>query len=128
MIGRSAQKQPVVAFEVLQGRRTGWSLIGWMGIVAAFVIASFYIVVAGWTMDYTVKHLVDFSKPVRAEALEKSLQYQADATIGDMRLTLVDDRAADLAQPKIAEIENRLRTAQSKKTWKPVEHRTSIVP
>ena len=109
MIGRSAQKQPVVAFEVLQGRRrTGWSLIGWMGILAAFVIASFYIVVAGWTMDYTMKHLVDFSKPVRAEALEKSLQYQADATIGDMRLTLVDDLTADLADPKIAEIENRL--------------------
>ena len=28
MIGRSAQKQPVVAFEVLQGKRTGWSIIG----------------------------------------------------------------------------------------------------
>lgn len=108
MIGRSAQKQPVVAFEVLQGRRTGWSVIGWLGIVAAFVIASFYIVVAGWTMDYTVKHLVDFSKPVRVEALEKSLRYQADEPIETMRATLIADRAEDLAAPLIGEIENRL--------------------
>ena len=108
MIGRSAQKQPVVAFEVLQGRRTGWSLIGWLGIVAAFVIASFYIVVAGWTMDYTIKHLVDFSKPVRAEALEKSLEYQAHESLESMRSSLVDDRAADLAAPMVAGIENRL--------------------
>ena len=108
MIGRSAQKQPVVAFEVLQGRRTGWSVIGWLGIVAAFVIASFYIVVAGWTMDYTVKHLVDFSKPVRVEALEKSLRYQADEPIETMRATLIADRAEDLAAPLIGKIENRL--------------------
>ncbi|MCP4836092.1 MAG: sodium-dependent transporter, partial [Phycisphaera sp.] len=58
MIGRAAQAQPVVAFERLKGRASGWSVIGWMGIVASFLILSFYIVVAGWSMDYTVKHLV----------------------------------------------------------------------
>ena len=134
MIGRSAQKQPVVAFEVLQGRRTGWSLIGWMGIVAAFVIASFYIVVAGWTMDYTVKHLVDFSKPVRAEALEKSLNYQATEPLEDMAFVLTEDRAERIAKPKIAEIENSLPPS----TWElyrefmlamePDDNRTSRLP
>ncbi len=108
MIGRSAQKQPVVAFEVLQGKKTGWSLLGWLGMIAAFVIATYYIVVAGWTMDYTLKHLVDFSKPVRAVAVEKSLEYQANESLEAMKLTLIEDRADTLAKPLLAEIENRL--------------------
>ncbi|HAC08987.1 MAG TPA: sodium-dependent transporter, partial [Phycisphaerales bacterium] len=37
MIGRAAQAQPVVAFERLKGRASGWSVIGWMGIVASFL-------------------------------------------------------------------------------------------
>jgi NSS family neurotransmitter:Na+ symporter len=53
LIGRSSQKSPVAAFRVLDGPRTPWQGIGWMGVAAAFVILSYYSVVAGWTLHYT---------------------------------------------------------------------------
>ena len=49
-IGRAAQRNPVGAYRMLAGR--GWPLIGAMGLVAAFMILSFYIVIAGWTVAY----------------------------------------------------------------------------
>jgi len=53
VIGRRAQKSPAGAFEKL-GRQHGvaWSLVGWMGVAAGFLILSFYSVIAGWTMHY----------------------------------------------------------------------------
>ncbi len=53
IIGRAAQKDPVGAFRML-GRRP-WPLVGFMGILAAFLILSFYGVVAGWTLAFAVK-------------------------------------------------------------------------
>lgn len=105
-IGRAAQAQPVVAFERLKGRPSGWSMIGWMGLVASFLILSFYIVVAGWSVDYTVKHLVDFGRPVHEAAVEQSLEYEATTPIDEMRQTLLDARIAKLAAPGIAAARN----------------------
>ncbi|MHC4305232.1 MAG: sodium-dependent transporter, partial [Planctomycetota bacterium] len=50
MIGRAAQKQPVEAFRTLQGQRTAWASVGWLGVLAGFIILSYYIAVAGWAM------------------------------------------------------------------------------
>lgn len=53
VIGRTAQKDPVGAFRQLGGGR--WPLIGYLGIASAFLILSFYSVVAGWTLAFAVK-------------------------------------------------------------------------
>ncbi|MFB0986602.1 MAG: hypothetical protein QMB94_09905, partial [Phycisphaerales bacterium] len=108
MIGRAAQAQPVVAFERLKGKPTGWSLIGWMGVLGAFLILSFYIVVAGWSMDYTVKHLVDFGKPIREQAVAESHIYEATTSTNSMRESLVSARADRIANPRIDAIEARI--------------------
>lgn len=50
VIGRHTRKDPVGAFKRLKGG--GWTLVGWMGVVAGFVILSYYSVVAGWAVDY----------------------------------------------------------------------------
>ncbi|GAB3678687.1 sodium-dependent transporter [Salinisphaera aquimarina] len=50
LIGRAAQRNPVAAFRHVAGR--GWPAVGAMGIVTAFIILSFYVVVAGWTIAY----------------------------------------------------------------------------
>lgn len=50
LIGRTAQRNPVGAFATLGGR--GWPLVGGIGVLAGFVILSFYIIVAGWTLAY----------------------------------------------------------------------------
>jgi NSS family neurotransmitter:Na+ symporter len=55
VVGRRAQKDPVGAFGKLKGGP--WKLVGYMGVVAAFVILSFYSVVAGWTIEYLIKAL-----------------------------------------------------------------------
>lgn len=60
MIGRAGQSQPILAFHKIAGRRTGWSIVGWLGVLSGFIIGSFYIVVAGWAMDYTLKSVVGY--------------------------------------------------------------------
>lgn len=66
---------PLMAAELALGRRGGpgvvhslgmavgrlgtrWNVLGWMGVAAAFVILSFYSVVAGWALAYAVKAAV----------------------------------------------------------------------
>ncbi len=53
LIGRRAQRSPAGAFGRILGEQTAWRLVGWMGVVAGFVILSYYSVVAGWTLNYT---------------------------------------------------------------------------
>ncbi len=95
MIGRSAQAQPVLAFRKLQGGPTGWSLVGWLGIIAGFIILSFYIVVAGWAMDYTLKSVVGFTNPIGQKASETALVYKATEPLESMRIELAEHAAAE---------------------------------
>ena len=53
VIGRAAERNPVGAFARLKGG--AWTGVGFLGIIAAFVILSFYNVVAGWTLAYVLK-------------------------------------------------------------------------
>ncbi len=58
MLGRRGRQSPINtmrALAVAEGRTGAWQLLGWMGIVAGFVILSFYSVVAGWTLAYTFR-------------------------------------------------------------------------
>jgi len=51
-IGRAAQRNPVGAFAKLKGG--AWTGVGYLGVAAGFIILSFYAVVGGWTLAYTV--------------------------------------------------------------------------
>ena len=51
MLGRTTGRNPVGAFRALRPA-SAWPVVGWLGVVAGFVILSFYGVVAGWAMDY----------------------------------------------------------------------------
>ncbi len=56
-IGRMGRENPVDALlNIIKAHKASklWSLIGWFGILAAFLVLSYYSVVAGWTLDYTV--------------------------------------------------------------------------
>ncbi|MDR1779815.1 MAG: sodium-dependent transporter [Tannerella sp.] len=50
-IGRHTQKNAAGAFKKL-APGTGWSVIGYNGVLAAFLILGFYYVISGWTLDY----------------------------------------------------------------------------
>ena len=57
-IGRMGRHSPPLAARAVaieQGRSPTWSIVGWMGVIAAFVVLSFYSVIAGWTLAYILK-------------------------------------------------------------------------
>jgi len=58
IIGRRAQKNVVSSFKVLAPGKP-WFLVGWMGMISAFMILAFYGVVAGWTLEYILKSLTN---------------------------------------------------------------------
>jgi len=60
MIGRKGRSNPINAVDNISmdiGATRLWSVIGWMGVIAGFVILSYYSVIAGWTLDYLVSAL-----------------------------------------------------------------------
>lgn len=52
LIGREARRSPVGAFRALARGDSRWTAVGWLGLVAAFLILSYYFVVSGWTAHY----------------------------------------------------------------------------
>lgn len=69
-LGRRGQSSPPlavanIAFE--EGRSSAWSSIGWLGVIGAFLVGSFYCVIAGWTLDYIWKTLIGVTRAVTAE-------------------------------------------------------------
>ena len=114
MIGRAAQKQPVVAFEVLAGRKTSWSMLGWLGVMAGFVILSYYVVVAGWAMDYALKSVVNFTEPIHDAAQLQASRYRATTPLPKMRQTLASARSQRETRSPIADLKREL----PKSAWK----------
>jgi len=58
LIGRKTQLNPVGAFRKLRPG-SPWMLTGWLGIVSAFTILSYYAVVGGWVLHYVYLSLIN---------------------------------------------------------------------
>ncbi len=57
LMGRRARANPIIATQVLceqAGAHKAWVGLGWMGVLAGLVILSFYTVIAGWTLEYSL--------------------------------------------------------------------------
>lgn len=55
MLGRRGQKNPINTMSELarvSGRHKGWAIIGVTGVLASFLILSFYSVIGGWALAY----------------------------------------------------------------------------
>lgn len=58
MLGRRGRQSPINTMRTLaerEGATAAWQLLGWMGILAGFLILSFYSVIAGWTLAYVFR-------------------------------------------------------------------------
>lgn len=53
-IGRQAQGDAISAFEGNHGTQGRWVVVGWLGILAAPLLLSYYAVIAGWALKYFV--------------------------------------------------------------------------
>lgn len=52
IVGRRTRLSAVGSFKSLTDKNSKWYLIGVLGVLSAFLIISFYIVIAGWTLHY----------------------------------------------------------------------------
>jgi NSS family neurotransmitter:Na+ symporter len=58
-VGRWGRQSPPNAMANVaqsQNRSKRWSVVGWFGMLAAYLIATYYSVIAGWTMVYIFKN------------------------------------------------------------------------
>lgn len=59
-IGRLGKENPVDAIlNIVRAEKLSkfWVVIGWLALLGSFFILSYYCVIAGWTLDYTVKSM-----------------------------------------------------------------------
>ncbi|WP_018949763.1 sodium-dependent transporter [Thioalkalivibrio sp. ALMg11] len=58
LLGRRGRQSPINTMSALareEGLTRAWGMIGWIGVLAGFLILSFYSVVAGWSLSYVFK-------------------------------------------------------------------------
>ncbi|MAJ91784.1 MAG: sodium-dependent transporter [Legionellales bacterium] len=58
LLGRRGRKSPIYTMEALayeEGLNRNWRLLGWLGVLAGFIILSYYSVIAGWTIAFIFK-------------------------------------------------------------------------
>lgn len=69
LIGRTGKRNPVGSFKALTKSKF-WPYVGGMGILAGFMILSFYAVVAGWSFGYIIEAIkgsvLSYSSPDQA--------------------------------------------------------------
>lgn len=79
-IGRHAQGDAVAAYEIT-GPRSSWRVVGWLAILAAVLLLSYYAVITGWALKYFVG------------ALTGALWHRAEAQYGDYFADFIADPA-----------------------------------
>jgi neurotransmitter:Na+ symporter, NSS family len=58
LLGRRGRQSPIntmISVAREEGLSRGWGLMGWIGVLAGFLILSFYSVIAGWALAYVFK-------------------------------------------------------------------------
>ena len=58
MLGRMGKQSPINTMRELalkQGKSPLWGLEGWLAVLIAFIVMTFYSVVAGWSLDFGIK-------------------------------------------------------------------------
>ncbi|MCP5504900.1 MAG: sodium-dependent transporter [Chlamydiales bacterium] len=84
ILGRSSQRAAVGAYEAHDKKEAGWKVTGWFGVLASFLIMSFYSVIAGWGMSYILMSLNGFYQNLSGDEVAKA--YDSLSTSGDISL------------------------------------------
>ncbi|MDX1589764.1 MAG: sodium-dependent transporter [Oleiphilaceae bacterium] len=69
-LGRRGRRSPINSIKLIareEGLSERWSLLGWMGVAAGFLILSFYSVVGGWSLFYTAEAVTNGYMGISAE-------------------------------------------------------------
>ncbi|MGM0701543.1 MAG: sodium-dependent transporter [Pseudomonadota bacterium] len=72
MLGRASRQSPIMGMRHLtktHNTSRAWESIGWLGAASAFLILSFYSVIAGWALHYTWQMLTGSLAGADAETI-----------------------------------------------------------
>ena len=72
MLGRRGRQSPINTMAALAAEEGGhrvWSWVGWMGVLAGFLILSYYSVIAGWALAYVVRAASGMFHGMNAESV-----------------------------------------------------------
>lgn len=84
MIGRRGGKSMVGTLQVLSqrdGLHPRWTLFGWVSMIGVFLILSFYSVIAGWTLDYTITSFAGLLNDLDAQSAVSFYQRLLDSPV-----------------------------------------------
>ena len=86
MIGRAGNAPSAVGSQIDLAQRSGvskgWSAGGWFGMIASFLIVSFYCVVAAWVLNYLVRFLGNSFAGLGAEDIAAQFPAMLDDPMG----------------------------------------------
>jgi neurotransmitter:Na+ symporter, NSS family len=74
ILGRSTQKSPVGAYGSSPKGSKNWKIAGWLGVFTCFIILSFYSVISGWTLNYALMSITDFTSNLSTEQIGSTFE------------------------------------------------------
>src|SRR5699024_7550046 len=66
-LGRKTQLNPVLGMRAIMKKGSPWVSFGWLGVIVAFIILTYYIQIMGWILVYLFKVPAGAFKDLNAE-------------------------------------------------------------
>lgn len=88
IVGRRGQANAVRSFKKI-APKTPWFGIGWMGIVAAFMILGFYTVIAGYTIHYFILTVTNAFAGMSSDQIANTYQTFSTSTVAPIVYTII---------------------------------------
>lgn len=73
LLGRRGRKSPINTMydlAVESGHNPNWKWLGWLGVLAGFLILSYYSVIAGWSLAYVIRSATGTFTGATADGVE----------------------------------------------------------
>ncbi|QBQ56306.1 sodium-dependent transporter [Nitrosococcus wardiae] len=73
MLGRRGRQSPINTMRTIaieENKSPSWQYLGWLGVIAGFLIMSYYSVIAGWTLAYIFRTGAGMFAQATAENVE----------------------------------------------------------
>lgn len=74
VIGRRTQKSAVLAYGFLSNEESNWKMLGWLNILTCMIILSYYSVVSGWCLSYTLMSLNQFALGKSTQEIKETFE------------------------------------------------------
>jgi len=84
ILGRKAQRGAVGIFATLSDNSAVWKGVGWLSVLSAFLIMSYYSVIGGWGLNYILMSIMQTYQGMNAQEVSNlfdTLYHSGDVTL-----------------------------------------------